>query len=32
MITKKNKKIKNATAVEVDGIKFRSKLEAYTYQ
>lgn len=31
MITK-NKKIKNATAVEVDGIKFRSKLEAYTYQ
>lgn len=27
-----NKKIKNATKVEYDGIKFRSKLEAYTYK
>lgn len=27
-----NKKIKNATRVEVDGIQFRSKLEAYTYK
>ena len=27
-----NKKVKNATKVEVDGIKFRSKLEAYTYK
>lgn len=26
-----NKKVKNATRVELDGIKFRSKLEAYTY-
>lgn len=26
-----NKKIKNATRVEVDGIKFRSKLEAFCY-
>jgi hypothetical protein len=25
-------KIKNATPTEVDGIKFRSKLEAYTHQ
>lgn len=25
-------KIKNATALTVDGIKFRSKLEAYTYR
>lgn len=27
-----NKKIKNATKVEIDGIKFRSKLEAFTYK
>lgn len=27
----KNKKVKNATPLEVDGIKFRSKLEAYCY-
>ena len=27
-----NKKIKNATPIIVEGIKFRSKLEAYTYQ
>jgi hypothetical protein len=27
-----NKKVRNATKVEIDGIKFRSKLEAYTYQ
>lgn len=27
-----NKKVKNATKVEIDGIKFRSKLEAYTYK
>ena len=27
-----NKKIKNATPIEVDGIKFRSKLELYTYK
>lgn len=27
-----NKKVKNATALTVDGIKFRSKLEAYTYR
>ena len=26
-----NKKVKNATKVELDGICFRSKLEAYTY-
>ena len=26
-----NKKVKNATPIEKDGIKFRSKLEAYTY-
>ncbi len=26
-----NKKIRNATPLTVDGIKFRSKLEAYTY-
>ena len=26
-----NKKVKNATAITVDGIKFKSKLEAYTY-
>lgn len=27
-----NKKIKNATPIIIGGIKFRSKLEAYTYQ
>lgn len=27
----KNKKVKNATKVEIDSITFRSKLEAYTY-
>ena len=27
-----NKKIKNATPIESDGIKFRSKLELYTYK
>lgn len=27
-----NKKIKNATPLEVDGIQFRSKLEAYCYR
>lgn len=27
-----NKKVRNATKVEIDGIKFRSKLEAYTYK
>lgn len=27
-----NKKIKNATPIEADGIKFRSKLEFYTYK
>lgn len=27
-----NKKVKNATKIEVDGILFRSKLEAYTYK
>ena len=27
-----NKKIKNATPIETDGIKFRSKLELYTYK
>ena len=27
-----NKKIKNATCVEISGIKFKSKLEAYTYR
>ncbi len=27
-----NKKVKNATKIEIDGIKFRSKLEAYTYK
>lgn len=26
-----NKKVKNATSVTIDGIKFKSKLEAYTY-
>ena len=31
-MTTENKKIKNATKVEVNGIKFRSKLEAYTYK
>ena len=29
---KPNVKVKNATRVEYDGIKFRSKLEAKTYQ
>lgn len=28
----KNKKVKNATANEYDGISFRSKLETYTYK
>lgn len=28
----RNKKVKNATKTEIDGITFRSKLEAYTYQ
>lgn len=27
-----NKKVRNATKVEVDGIKFLSKLEAFTYK
>lgn len=27
-----NKKIKNATKIELDGISFRSKLEAFTYK
>lgn len=26
-----NKKVKNATITEVDGIKFKSKIEAFTY-
>lgn len=30
-MVKKNKKIKNATPHEHDGIKFRSKLEVFTY-
>ena len=30
--TKKEGKVKNATPTQVDGIKFRSKLEAYTYK
>lgn len=30
-IVRKNKKVRNATPTEIDGIKFRSKLEAYTY-
>lgn len=29
--TKKEGKVKNATPTQLDGIKFRSKLEAYTY-
>lgn len=29
---KQNKKVRNATKVEIDGIKFKSKLEAYTYK
>src|SRR3990167_11278725 len=29
---KKNKKIKNATTLEYDGIKFKSKLEAFCYR
>lgn len=28
----KNKKVKNATPTSIDGIKFRSKLEAYMYE
>lgn len=27
-----NKKVRNATKIEVDGITFKSKLEAYTYK
>ena len=27
-----NKKVRNATKIEVDGILFKSKLEAYTYK
>lgn len=27
-----NKKVRNATKIEFDGIKFRSKLEMYTYK
>ena len=27
-----NRKVRNATAIKVDGIQFRSKLEAYTYR
>lgn len=30
--TKKKGKVKNATPTQLDGIKFRSKLEAYTYK
>ena len=30
--TSVNTKVRNATKVEVNGIKFRSKLEAYTYK
>lgn len=30
--SKSNKKVINATKVTIDGIKFRSKLEAYTYR
>ena len=30
--TKKEGKVKNATPTQYDGIKFRSKLEAYTYK
>ena len=30
--SKGNQKIRNATAIVVDGIKFRSKLEAFTYE
>ena len=30
--TKKQGKVKNATPNEYDGIKFRSKLETYTYK
>jgi len=32
MFQHKNKKIKNATACEYDGIKFKSKLELYCYK
>lgn len=28
----KNKKVKNATQIQIDNIQFKSKLEAYTYQ
>lgn len=28
----KNKKVRNATPLEVDGVKFRSKLEAFTFR
>lgn len=31
-IVKGNQKVRNATKIELDGIKFRSKLEAYTYR
>ena len=31
-VTTENKKVRNATAVVIDGIKFRSKLEAYCYE
>ena len=30
--TKKEGKVKNVTPTQLDGIKFRSKLEAYTYK
>lgn len=30
--TKQKGKVKNATPTQLDGIKFRSKLEAYTYK
>lgn len=30
--TKKEGKVRNATPTQVDGIKFKSKLEAYTYK
>ena len=30
--TKKEGKVRNATPTQLDGIKFRSKLEAYTYK
>lgn len=31
-VDRPNVKVRNATKVEVDGIKFKSKLEAYTYR